>query len=196
MRLVRLLSLTGSLLLPGVVLAQDVGRIAGTVTSADSAILQPLFGATILVVGTPIVTTTGSDGRYSMANVPVGTHALRTQRIGFAPQERSVVVIARQTVTVDFALTTPAVRLSVVGAVGRGPHLRRQLTGAVAGGATDALERGTPVSSLAQWLQGTAPGVHVNTAAGAPGGGISLRVRGTASRGASSEPLYVIDGFP
>src|SRR5688572_27954423 len=196
MRVVRFLSLTGSLLLPGVVLAQDVGRIAGTVTSADSAVLQPLFGATILVVGTPIGTTTGSDGRYSMANVPVGTHTLRTQRIGFAPQERSVVVIAGQTVTVDFALTTQAVRLSEVVAVGYGTQLRRDITGAVASVTTDALERGTPISSLDQLLQGTAPGVHVNTATSAPGGGISVRVRGTASLGASSEPLYVIDGFP
>jgi len=196
MRLVRLLSLTGSLLLPGIVLAQDVGRIAGMVTSADSAVLQPLFGATILVVGTPIGTTTGSDGRYSVANVPVGTHTVRAQRIGFAPQERSVVVIAGQTVTIDFALTTQAVRLSEVVAVGYGTQLRRDITGAVASVTTDALERGTPISSLDQLLQGTAPGVHVNTATSAPGGGISVRVRGTASLGASSEPLYVIDGFP
>ncbi|MGH7129874.1 MAG: TonB-dependent receptor plug domain-containing protein, partial [Planctomycetaceae bacterium] len=52
------------------------------------------------------------------------------------------------------------------------------------------------MTTLDQWLQGTAPGVHVNTASNAPGGGISVRVRGTASLSASSEPLYVIDGLP
>jgi TonB-dependent starch-binding outer membrane protein SusC len=197
MRFVLLLSLTGSLLLPPAVVAQtEVGRIAGTVTSADSAILQPLAGTTVLVLGTQLGTVAGSDGRYSIANVPVGTHTVRAQRIGFAPLERTVVVTAGQTVTVDFALTTQAVRLSEIVSVGYGTQLRRDLTGAVASVTTEALERGTPISSLDQLLQGTAPGVHVNTASNAPGGGISVRVRGTASLGASSEPLYVIDGFP
>ena len=34
------------------------------------------------------------------------------------------------------------------------------------------------------------------TASGAPGGGISIRVRGASSINSGSEPLYVIDGFP
>jgi TonB-dependent starch-binding outer membrane protein SusC len=197
MRFATFLSLTGSLFLPSAVVAQaQVGRITGTVTSADSAILQPLGGATILVLGTGIGTTTGSDGRYSIANVPVGTHTVRAQRIGFAAQERSVVVTEGQTVTIDFGLSTQAIRLSEVVSVGYGTQLRRDITGSVASVTTEALERGTPIVSLDQLLQGTAPGVHVNTASSAPGGGISVRIRGTASLGASSEPLYVIDGFP
>jgi TonB-dependent starch-binding outer membrane protein SusC len=196
MRLVRLLTLAGSLLLPGVILAQDAGRIAGTVTSADSAILQPLGGATVLVVGTELGSITGSDGRFTINNVPPGPQRVRAQRIGFAPQELEVVVAAGQTMSVSFSLATQAIRLSEVVSVGYGTQLRRDLTGAVASVSTEALERGTPITSLDQLLQGTAPGVFVNTASNAPGGGISVRVRGTASLGASSEPLYVLDGFP
>src|SRR6185295_19121375 len=54
----------------------------------------------------------------------------------------------------------------------------------------------TPISSLDQVLQGTAAGVQVTSASATPGGGISIRVRGTASITGNSEPLYVIDGFP
>src|SRR6185369_6311844 len=49
---------------------------------------------------------------------------------------------------------------------------------------------------LEQTLQGAAPGVIVSTASSAPGGGISIRIRGGSSVGGSNEPLYVIDGFP
>jgi TonB-linked SusC/RagA family outer membrane protein len=196
MRWVRLLSLTGSLLLPGIVLGQDAGRISGTVTSADSATPQPLMGATVLLLGTEQGVITGSDGRYTIGNIVPGSYRVRAQRIGFAPQERDVIVAAGQTVTADFNLAAQAVRLTEVVSVGHGTQLRRDLTGSVATVSTEALERGTPITTVDQLLQGTVPGVHVNTASNAPGGGISVRIRGTASLGAGSEPLYVIDGIP
>lgn len=197
MRWVRLLSLTGSLVLPGIVLAQDAtGRISGMVTSADSAAPQPLPGATVLLLGTQQGSITGSDGVYTLSNVAPGTHRVRAQRIGFAPQEREVVVAAGEIARVDFSLAAQAVRLREVVSVGLGTQLRRDVTGSVATVSTEALERGTPITTLDQLLQGTVPGVHVNTASNAPGGGISVRIRGTASLGANSEPLYVIDGVP
>jgi TonB-linked SusC/RagA family outer membrane protein len=50
----------------------------------------------------------------------------------------------------------------------------------------------TPV----QALQGRAAGVQVMQNSGAPGGSISVRIRGTNSVQGSNEPLYVVDGFP
>jgi TonB-linked SusC/RagA family outer membrane protein len=198
MRLVRLLSLTGSLLvLPAIVLAQEAtGRISGTVTSADTASAQPLVSVTVLLVGTGQGAITGSDGQYMIGGVAPGAYRVRAQRIGFAPQEREVTVAAGQTATVDFRLVAQAVRLTEVVSVGHGTQLRRDLTGSVATATTEGLERGTPITTVDQLLQGTVPGVHVNTASNAPGGGISVRIRGTASLSASSEPLYVIDGLP
>ena len=197
MRWVRVLSLTGSLVLPGIVLAQDAtGRISGVVTSADSAAAQPLASATVLLVATQQGAVTGSDGQYTINNVAPGTHRVRAQRIGFAPEEREVIVTAGQTARVDFSLVTRAVRLTEVVSVGMGTQLRRDLTGSVATVSMEALEHGTPITTIDQLLIGTAPGVHVNTATNAPGGGISVRIRGTASLGANSEPLYVLDGVP
>ena len=50
--------------------------------------------------------------------------------------------------------------------------------------------------SLEQTLQGAAPGVMVTQASSAPGGALSIRVRGGSSVTGNNEPLYVIDGFP
>jgi TonB-dependent starch-binding outer membrane protein SusC len=49
---------------------------------------------------------------------------------------------------------------------------------------------------LDQALQGRAAGVQVTKNTGAPGGGVSIRVRGTASILGGQEPLYIVDGIP
>ena len=86
-------------------------------------------------------------------------------------------------------------QLTEIVAVGYGSQRRRNLTGAVVSVSTEALER-TPITSLEQLMQGTGAGVQVSTASSAPGGGISVRIRGVASITGNSEPLYVLDGFP
>src|SRR5690606_26077739 len=43
---------------------------------------------------------------------------------------------------------------------------------------------------------GRMAGVQVTQSSNAPGGGITIRVRGGNSISASNEPLYVIEGFP
>jgi TonB-dependent SusC/RagA subfamily outer membrane receptor len=53
-----------------------------------------------------------------------------------------------------------------------------------------------PVVSVDQAIQSRAPGVQVTQTSAAPGGGISIRVRGANSINSGSEPLYVIDGLP
>ena len=45
-------------------------------------------------------------------------------------------------------------------------------------------------------LQGRAAGVQVISNSGAPGGGMSIRVRGNSSLNSGNTPLYVIDGVP
>lgn len=39
-------------------------------------------------------------------------------------------------------------------------------------------------------------GVQVNQSDGAPGGGISIQIRGTNSFSTNSQPLYIVDGVP
>lgn len=53
-----------------------------------------------------------------------------------------------------------------------------------------------PINSFEEVLQGSAPGVTVNSNSGQPGAALSIRLRGTGSMNAGNEPLYVIDGIP
>lgn len=52
-----------------------------------------------------------------------------------------------------------------------------------------------PATSAVQALQGRAAGVMVQANNGNPGGGFKIRVRGGTSVNASSDPIFVVDGF-
>lgn len=53
-----------------------------------------------------------------------------------------------------------------------------------------------PVTSLAEALQGKLANVDIVSMSGAPGSGMSIRIRGVSSLSTSSEPLIVLDGVP
>ena len=76
--------------------------------------------------------------------------------------------------------------------VGYGTMKRSDLTGSVVSVTGDELKKSV-VTSLDQALQGRAAGVSVTQNSGAPGGGISVSIRGINSLN-GNEPLYVIDG--
>jgi TonB-linked SusC/RagA family outer membrane protein len=171
----------------------QTGTVAGTVV--DEQTQQPLADVQVAVVGTQARAVTRADGRFSIPGVPAGSRTVRATRIGYAAADRAVTVAAGQTATVTLGLRSSAVLLQDVVVIGYGEQERRDVTGAVASVNTDALED-APVQSIDQMLQGTVAGVQVTQASSAPGGGISIRIRGSSSISGSSEPLYVIDGFP
>jgi TonB-linked SusC/RagA family outer membrane protein len=169
------------------------GTVAGRVTSADTG--APLAGAQVVVVGTRLGATTGADGRYRIAGVPDGSHQLRATLLGYAPSEATVAVADGQTAAADFALRGQAISLEGVVAVGYGTQRKRDVTGAIGSLSTQDLENVRPVSA-AQALQGRVAGVHVTTGSSAPGGGVSIRIRGSGSLASTNEPLFVVDGIP
>ncbi|MEO7455944.1 MAG: TonB-dependent receptor [Gemmatimonadaceae bacterium] len=168
------------------------GRIAGVVTETESG--QPIADVNVVVAGSTFGTHTSADGRFLIPSIAPGRYQLRFSRLGFAARSDSVVVASGATVTHAVQLRRVSVTLDQVVVVGYGTQKRSDLTGSVAS-VTPQVEQ-TPITSLEQTLQGSAPGVIVSTASSAPGGGISIRIRGGSSVGGSNEPLYVIDGFP
>ncbi len=91
---------------------QDRGAIVGHVTDAKTQ--TALAGATVLVQGTSHSATTGSDGRYRIADVAPGTYTVRARYIGYAPGVASVTVSAGQEATADLALEKSAQQLNEV----------------------------------------------------------------------------------
>ena len=169
-----------------------LGRITGLVLSDAAA--APLSNAGVGLVGTSLGTRTAVDGRYTIGNLTPGRYVVRAQLVGYAVRLDTVVVGAGQTVTADFRLRAVSVTLDQVVVVGYGTQKRSDLTGSVTSVHPNVEQ--TPTTSLEQTLQGTAPGVQVTQASSAPGGGMSIRIRGGSSVNGNNEPLYVIDGFP
>jgi TonB-linked SusC/RagA family outer membrane protein len=174
-------------------LQAQTGTVSGTVI--DEQTRQPLADAQVVVVGTQLSAVTRADGRYSITGVPAGSRTVRATRIGYATAVATVNVVSGQAAVASLALRGQALLLQDVVVVGYGELERRDVTGSVATVSMNALED-APVQSIDQMLQGTVAGVQVTQASSAPGGGISIRIRGSSSISGSSEPLYVIDGFP
>lgn len=161
--------------------------ISGVITSGEDGSTLP--GVTVLVKGTTNGTITDIDGNYKIS-VPEDA-TLVVSFVGFKTQEFPVGTRSSIDVTLDIDIST----LEEVVVVGYGTQKKSDLTGAVASISGDKL-RGTVVTNMDQALQGRIAGVQVNQNSGAPGGAVSIRIRGTSSVSGGNEPLYVIDGIP
>ncbi len=172
----------------------QTGAVEGAVVDDDTG--DSLPGVNIVVVGTSQGAATDADGRYRIEGVAPGTYTLRASFIGYDEAVRQgVQVQANQTTTVNFSMQQQATDLDEVVVVGYGTQQRRDLTGSVSSVTPSDIEAAQP-ETVDEALQGQVAGVQVVQNSNAPGGGISVRIRGQSSITAGSEPLYVIDGVP
>ena len=153
--------------------------ISGVITSGEDGSTLP--GVTVLVKGTTNGTITDIDGNYKIS-VPEDA-TLVVSFVGFKTEEFPVGTRSSIDVTLDIDIST----LEEVVVVGYGTQKKSDLTGAVASISGDKL-RGTVVTNMDQALQGRIAGVQVNQNSGAPGGAVSIRIRGTLSLIHISEP--------
>ena len=147
---------------------------------------EPLIGVTVAVKGQKGGAVTDFDGNFSVkaktGDVLVFSYiGYKTQEVKYAGRPLDV------TMKDDNAL------LDEVVVVGYGTMKRSDITGSTVSVTGDELKK-TIATSVDQALQGKAAGVAVSTNSGAPGGGISVSIRGTNSLN-GNEPLYIIDGI-
>ncbi|NML64347.1 TonB-dependent receptor [Hymenobacter sp. RP-2-7] len=165
--------------------ARPLVRITGTVVDEQN---QPVPGANVIEKQTHNGTATDAAGKFALEVAPGAT--LVVSSVGFVAQE--VVVGAQSPLTVQ--LKGDVNQLNEVVAVGYQTLRRSDLTGAVAD--VKAKELNTTAPTLGQALVGKLAGVQASQVSGAPYVSPKIRVRGVGSINASSDPLYVIDGFP
>ncbi len=147
-------------------------------------------GVNVLVKGTTMGTVTDTEGVYNL-QVDNANAILVFSSIGFVSQE--IAVGNRR--TIDVGLQVDVTQLSEIVVVGYGTQKRQDLTGAIASVNGEDLKK-VFITTPDQAMQGRVAGVQVRTTSHEPGGGVSVQIRGTSSLSASSQPLYVIDGFP
>ena len=150
---------------------------------------SPMIGVNIIVNGTAIGTVTDVKGQWSLS-VPTTAKELKFSYIGY--DDKIIVIGTNKVFNVDMDESTSLMDEVVV--VGYGTVRKSDLTGSVSSVKASAIGR-QPVSNAAQSLQGLVPGVTVSANSGAPGGSVTVRIRGIGSVG-NSDPLYVVDGMP
>lgn len=156
----------------------------------DGSTYEPLPGVNVFVKGTTIGTATGEEGRYTLT-VPALTDTLVFSFVGYTTLE---IPIAGRT-QIDVQLMPLVIMGEEIVVVGYGTQRIRDVTGSLSHvGAEEFEDR--PVFQLGSALQGKTAGIEVMRPSGKPQVGFSIRVRGSTSINASSEPLYIVDGVP
>ena len=177
--------LTVALLLTVELFAQTA--VSGRITDKNG---ESVIGATILVKGTTTGTSSDAEGRYKIVIPATAEKTLQVSYLGYKPQEIAVGTRTR----IDIELESDEAQIEEVVVVGYGTLRKSDVTGAVTSVKIDKNEA-AQVASFDKLLQGHAAGVQVTTGNAAPGGAVSVKIRGTSSFNGTGEPLYVVDGI-
>jgi TonB-dependent starch-binding outer membrane protein SusC len=184
----KLLFLLIIMLFPAALEAQR--SLQGKVTDENTG--EPLIGATVQIKGTSFGTITDVNGNYTMvSDLLTDASVLIFSYVGYASREEA---LGSRTL-IDITLSLDEFMLDELVVIGYGTAKRRNVLGAVTMVGNEELSR-LPVPDVSQAMQGRAAGVLVTQNTGAPGEGVSVRIRGTGSINSGNEPLYIVDGFP
>jgi TonB-linked SusC/RagA family outer membrane protein len=149
---------------------------------------SPIEGASVLNKNSGKGTATNSNGEFTIAATP--NDVIIFSATGYAEQE----IRSKGETNLSIQLQASNKELGEVVVVGYGTQRRKETTGSIASVKAADLTQ-TPIANVAQGLQARVPGIQINQNSGAPGGNISVRIRGTNSITGTSEPLYVVDGI-
>jgi len=170
--------------MPTELIAQSI-TISGTVTDSNK---EAVIGANVLLKGTSTGTITDVEGKYQLTVPENGT--LVFSSVGYTSQE--IAVNKRRIINVT--LSDDIMLIDEVVVVGYGTVRKSDLTGSVGKVTTSELNQ-LSTTDIGQAIAGRVAGVDVTSNSGAPGAGTKIRVRGYGTIN-SSDPLYVVDGFP
>ncbi len=159
------------------------GRVIG---KSDN---QPVLGATVVIKGGRLATTTGSDGTFAL-KIP-DDQANATLTITAIGYEAYQVPLSGKANVGDIVMTQSNSTLNDVIVTGYTAQKKKDITGAVAVVDLKSMTS-VPGSTAESLLQGQAAGVTVINS-GAPGGGSNVRVRGIGSI-RNVDPLVIVDG--
>ena len=158
-------------------------QVSGKVADAEG---KPVAGATVMVDGTSTGTTTGTDGKFTIAAPADAT--LAVSFIGY--ETRKVAVAGKTHVEVVMHEDAQAIENVVVTAFGT--TTKKDLTGSIATIRGEELAK-RQVSTVSKMLEGAVPGVQLTTATNQPGTDAAIYVRGVGSLNAGTGALIVLE---
>jgi len=176
--------------LPGLSAQTVTGRVM------DQSSGQPLASVQVFVAGSGIGSLTQQNGRYLLVNVPVGSHSLTAERIGYRTVTAEVTVAAGGTTVQDFALSQEALGLDEIIVTGTpGGTQRRAIGNSVLTVSASDIAATVAVSNIADLLGGRTPGLQMGMNTGSLGQGAPIVIRGVGSFNLASDPLIYVDGI-
>ena len=164
---------------------QTLETISGVITNE---IGETMAGVNVFDKTTRKGTVTDAKGKYSIS-AKEGT-TLVFSFVGYTPEE----IIVGSSSVINVKLTENSQELQEVVAIGYSTVRKSDVTGAISSVKAKELNLSTP--TVGQALVGKVAGVQVSQVSGAPYVTTKIRVRGVGSINASSDPLYVVDGYP
>jgi len=177
--------------------AQESGRIAGTVTDAQAAVLP---GATVTLTsadGQALRTVfTGPEGTYELPSVPAGAYGLRVELSGFRPALRDRIEVSGTTATVDVQLELSGLLEAIVVTGTRAEQEVGKIPAALAVVDTEQAlrgQQGTNINEVLKRVPGVAMRVHLD---GSTRATASVRGAGAQSTFGARGVRILVDGFP
>lgn len=167
--------------------AQMTKTVSGVIKDKNGNVLP---GVTVVQKETTKGTISDSEGKYSLIEIPENA-TLVFSFIGMTTQEFPV---GGQSI-INITLKEDIIGLDEVIAIGYGTQTKKQVSGSIANITKEEFNKGV-MNDAADLLKGKVAGLEITQ----PGGDVTqastLRLRGTTSLSASSDPLVVIDGIP
>ena len=172
-------------LIPIVTWAQTT--VSGKITNAKG---EGVPFATVVEEGTSNGTITDDNGIFQLKVSKLPT-ILITSFVGFEAKKQQIT----SATDIRITLQEESVGLNEVVISGLASTVkRRNLANTVATVSSSELTGVTAPQTLDGALAGKFPGALVTANSGAPGGGMSIKLRGITSINGNSQPLYIIDG--
>ena len=169
--------------------AAQTATITGKVYSEADG--EPVFGASVFVIGTSLGAGTDMDGNFTIENVPATATTLRVSYVGMTTQE---VKILRDK-PMRIVLVEDGLALDEVMVVAYGTAKKSAFTGSATVVKSEEIGKAQVTNPVAA-LTGKMAGVQLHTASGQPGSSPSIRIRGISSINAGNDPLIILDGAP
>ncbi|GAA4375433.1 TonB-dependent receptor [Hymenobacter koreensis] len=162
--------------------------ISGRVLDASNG--QGLPGVTVIVKGTTIGASTDANGAYTLS-VPTSATTLSFTSVGFRAVEKPI----GDASSIDVSLQTDTRQIEEVVVTGLATSIKRSnLANAITTISAKELVGSTRPVTVDAALSGKVVGANISQTSGAPGGGMSVQLRGISTLNGSAQPLYVIDG--
>ncbi len=156
--------------------------IHGVIKSAKGELLK---GATILIKGSSIGTSTNEKGEFDLKSVPDNAVLVITM-VGYKRLEvkakASMTITMEEGVTLDEVVFTGFQRIN-----------KKEFTGAAVTLKADEIKI-DGLTDVSRMLEGRAAGVSVQNVSGTFGAAPKIRIRGATSITGENKPLWVIDG--